>query len=142
MFETIKYEVNDGIAYVTINRPQAMNALNTQVLDELYAAFTQFEGDADAKAAIVTGEGKAFVAGADIAQMKQLDAVAGRAMIKKGHTVMNLMESVDKPIDVYKRQALCRMMYIWKMLRTSLNQAASSTVKELTCLQLTTLSFT
>ncbi len=98
MFETIKYEVNDGIAYVTINRPQAMNALNTQVLDELYAAFTQFEGDADAKAAIVTGEGKAFVAGADIAQMKQLDAVAGRAMIKKGHTVMNLMESVDKPI--------------------------------------------
>ena len=43
MFETIKYEVNDGIAYVTINRPQAMNALNTQVLDELYAAFTQFE---------------------------------------------------------------------------------------------------
>ena len=74
MFETIKYEVNDGIAYVTINRPQAMNALNTQVLDELYAAFTQFEGDADAKAAIVTGEGKAFVAGADIAQMKQLDA--------------------------------------------------------------------
>ena len=68
------------------------------MLDELYAAFTQFEGDADAKAAIVTGEGKAFVAGADIAQMKQLDAVAGRAMIKKGHTVMNLMESVDKPI--------------------------------------------
>lgn len=39
MFETIKYEVKDGIAYVTVNRPKAMNALNTQVLDELYTAF-------------------------------------------------------------------------------------------------------
>jgi enoyl-CoA hydratase len=98
MFETIKYEVREGIAYVTINRPKAMNALNTEVLGELYVAFEDFAKDADAKVAIVTGEGKAFVAGADIAQMKDLDAVAGRAMIAKGHSVMNLIESIDKPV--------------------------------------------
>ena len=81
MFETIKYEVKEGIAYVTVNRPKAMNALNTEVLGELHTAFEQVAADDEVKVAIVTGEGKAFVAGADIAQMKDLDAVAGRAMI-------------------------------------------------------------
>lgn len=98
MFETIKYDVKDGIAYVTVNRPKAMNALNTQVLDELYTAFYHVAKDPDVKAAIVTGEGKAFVAGADIAQMKGLDAIEGRAMMIKGHNVMNFMESIEKPI--------------------------------------------
>ncbi|MDO4545358.1 MAG: enoyl-CoA hydratase-related protein [Bacillota bacterium] len=98
MFETLKYEVKDGIAYVTVNRPQAMNALNMQVLDELYTAFYQVAKDEAVKAVIVTGEGKAFVAGADIAQMHQLDAIEGRAMMIKGHNVMNFMESIEKPI--------------------------------------------
>ena len=79
MYETIKYEVENNIGYVTINRPKAMNALNTQVLDELHTVFTEIESDDNVKAVIVTGEGKAFVAGADIAQMKELTAVEGRA---------------------------------------------------------------
>ena len=98
MYNNLKYEVKDGICYITINRPQAMNALNDEVLDELHAAFAAFEADAHAKAAILTGEGKAFVAGADIAQMHSLDAVGGRAMMIKGHNVMNYMESIEKPI--------------------------------------------
>ena len=98
MYETIKYEVENNIGYVTINRPKAMNALNTQVLDELHTVFTEIESDDNVKAVIVTGEGKAFVAGADIAQMKELTAVEGRAMMTKGHNVMNLMESIEKPI--------------------------------------------
>ena len=98
MYNNLKYEVKDGICYITINRPQAMNALNDEVLDELHAAFAAFEADANAKAAILTGEGKAFVAGADIAQMHKLDAVGGRAMMIKGHNVMNYMESIEKPI--------------------------------------------
>ena len=98
MFETIKYEVKEGIAYVTVNRPKAMNALNTEVLGELHTAFEQVAADDEVKVAIVTGEGKAFVAGADIEQMKDLDAVAGRAMIAKGHSVMNLIEAIDKPV--------------------------------------------
>lgn len=98
MYETIKYEVSGGIGYVTINRPKAMNALNGQVLDELYTAFYEIAKDEAVKAAIVTGEGKAFVAGADIAQMKELDSVGGRALIAKGHSVMNFIEAIEKPV--------------------------------------------
>ena len=97
MYETIKYEVNEGIATVTVNRPKAMNALNSQVLDELYDVFTQIGADADIKAVILTGEGKAFVAGADIAERSKLNAVEARAFAKKGHGVMNLIETVEKP---------------------------------------------
>ena len=98
MYENIKFEVKEGIAYITINRPQAMNALNCDVLDELTCAFGKVEEDAEIKAVILTGEGKAFVAGADIAQMKDMDAVEGRAMMIKGHNLMNYMESIEKPI--------------------------------------------
>ncbi len=98
MYKNLKYEVKEGICYITIARPEAMNALNDEVLDELHAAFSAFRDDEKAKAAILTGEGKAFVAGADISQMFKLDAVGGRAMMIKGHNVMNLMEAIEKPI--------------------------------------------
>ncbi|MGI6736751.1 MAG: enoyl-CoA hydratase-related protein [Anaerovoracaceae bacterium] len=98
MYKTIKYEVKDGIAYVTVARPKAMNALNEEVLGELYDAFTAFEEDDAARAAIVTGEGKAFVAGADIAEMSELGTVGGRRMMTAGHRVMNKMEAIEKPI--------------------------------------------
>ncbi len=98
MYETIKFEVKDKIAFITINRPQAMNALNMDVLTELYDAFSKVESDDNIGSAIVTGEGKAFVAGADIAQMHQLDAVGGRNMMIAGHKLMNYMESIEKPI--------------------------------------------
>ena len=98
MYENIKYEVSEGIGYVTINRPKALNALNMDVLTDLYAAFTEIEADEAVKAVIVTGEGKAFVAGADIAQMSQLNALEGREMMIMGHKVMNLIEAVEKPV--------------------------------------------
>ena len=98
MYETIKFEIKDSIAYVTINRPKAMNALNSQVLDELFDAFTALAGNPDVKAVILTGEGKAFVAGADIAEMSKLNAVEARAFAKKGHAVMNLIENIEKPV--------------------------------------------
>ncbi len=98
MYENILYEVKNGIAYITINRPQAMNALNNDVLDELHAAFTAVSQDAAVRVVILTGEGKAFVAGADIAQMNSMNAIEGRAMMIKGHNVMNLIESVEKPV--------------------------------------------
>lgn len=98
MYETIKYEVKDQIGYVTISRPKAMNAINSQVLDELYDLWAKVEKDDDVKVIIMTGEGKAFVAGADIAEMNSLDSIGGRAMIAKGHDVMNYMEQLEKPI--------------------------------------------
>lgn len=98
MFENIKYEKKDHIAYVTIDRPDAMNALNNAVLDELFTAFYNISKDDEVRVAILTGAGKAFVAGADIAAMHRMNPVEGRAMMIKGHNVMNLMESIEKPV--------------------------------------------
>ena len=97
-FETIKCEAKEGIVTVTINRPKAMNALNSQVLDELHKAFHDMAQDESVRAIILTGEGKAFVAGADIAEMNKLNAVEARAFAKKGHGVMNLIENIEKPV--------------------------------------------
>ena len=98
MYENIKYEVKENIAYVTINRPQAMNALNMDVLNELFDAFTAIDKSEEVRAVVLTGEGKAFVAGADIAQMHQLNALEGRQMMIMGHKVMNLIENNTKPV--------------------------------------------
>lgn len=98
MFETLKYEVKDGIAYVTVNRPKSLNALSKEVLNELQAAFEQVNSDPEVRIAILTGEGKAFVAGADIAQMVELTAIEGQEMMKQGARVMNYIESIDKPV--------------------------------------------
>ena len=98
MYENIKYEVKENIGYVTINRPKAMNALNMDVLGELYDVFTKIDADKDLRAVIVTGEGKAFVAGADIAQMHELNPLEGREMMILGHKVMNLIENNTKPV--------------------------------------------
>ena len=66
MFETLRYEVKNSIAYVTVDRPEALNAISTKVLTELQSAFEQITDDSQVKAVILTGAGKAFVAGADI----------------------------------------------------------------------------
>lgn len=98
MFENLKYEVKDHIAYVTVNRPKALNALSKEVLDELYQAFTMVDQDPEVGAAILTGEGRAFVAGADISQMVDLSGIAGQDMMKQGALVMNHIEEISKPV--------------------------------------------
>ena len=94
MYQHLLYEVKEGIAYVTINRPKSLNALSNEVLDELYAAFTAVNDDPEVQIAILTGEGKAFVAGADISEMVNLSTLEGRAMMIKGQNVMNHIESI------------------------------------------------
>ncbi|MDO4833799.1 MAG: enoyl-CoA hydratase-related protein [Bacillota bacterium] len=98
MYETLKYEVRDNIAFVTVNRPKAMNALNSQVLDELYCVFYEICKDDSVLAVVLTGEGKAFVAGADIAEMSKLGTVEARTFAHKGHNVMNFIENLNKPV--------------------------------------------
>jgi len=98
MYKNLKYEVKEGIAYITISRPEAMNALSNQVLDELFTAFYSVSKDPLVKAVILTGEGKAFVAGADISAMHKMEPKEGRDMMIKGHNVMNLIETVEKPV--------------------------------------------
>ncbi|MFZ5718986.1 MAG: crotonase/enoyl-CoA hydratase family protein [Pseudomonadota bacterium] len=65
-FETILYSVEDGIATITLNRPDKLNAFNTQMMKDLIAAFDETDGDDDVRAVIVTGAGRAFCAGADL----------------------------------------------------------------------------
>jgi len=98
MYENLNFEVKNKIAYIKINRPKALNALNSAVLDELYAVFSEASSNDEVMAIILTGEGKAFVAGADIAEMNKLTALEGKEMMAKGHAVMNFIESVNKPV--------------------------------------------
>jgi enoyl-CoA hydratase len=98
MFEYLKYEVNNNIATITINRPKALNALSAEVLDELFEAFMAAENDSDVGAVILTGEGRAFVAGADISQMVVLTGIDGQTLMKKGALVMNHIEEISKPV--------------------------------------------
>lgn len=98
MYETLKYEVKSGIGYVIISRPESLNALSTQVLEELMSVFREINDDPEVKTVILTGEGRAFVAGADISQMVDLTGIQGQDMMKQGARVMNYIESIDKPV--------------------------------------------
>ena len=69
-YETILVEQRGGVTLVTLNRPQALNALNSQVLADLIAAFAAFDADASQGCAVLTGSAKAFAAGADIKEMQ------------------------------------------------------------------------
>lgn len=98
MYQTIKYEVKNHIGYVTISRPEALNALNKTVLEELFDVFHRIDEDEDVRAVILTGEGRSFVAGADIAQMSTMNSPEGRAFVAYGQKVMHFMEKVEKPV--------------------------------------------
>jgi enoyl-CoA hydratase len=88
----------DGVAVVTVNRPDKLNALSTAVILELKDAFERIASEPSIRAAIVTGAGqKAFVAGADIAELESLSAAEARAFALRGQRVLRLLESGGKP---------------------------------------------
>src|SRR5436853_6668954 len=98
-FETLLFDNKNSIAYVTVNRPDKLNALNMQVMDDLRTAFTAIRDDAEVRVAILTGSGeKAFVAGADIGELNKNDAVAAKAYTHKGQAVLDLIENLGKPV--------------------------------------------
>jgi enoyl-CoA hydratase len=91
--------IEEGIATITMNRPKSLNALNTDTLRELKTAMLKADSDDAVKVIIVTGAGeKAFVAGADIAQMRDLDTLQGRRMTMLGQEVFSVIENLDKPV--------------------------------------------
>ena len=78
-YENILLEKKNAIAYVTVNRPKVLNALNMATMEELGAAFSEIKADAAIRVVILTGAGeKAFVAGADIGELAKQDAVSGK----------------------------------------------------------------
>ena len=97
--ETILLNVEGHVATITINRPKALNALSTQVLTELNEALNEVDANKDVYALVITGAGeKSFVAGADIAEMKDLDAKGGEEFGLLGNRVFRRIENLDKPV--------------------------------------------
>jgi len=98
-YENILFEVEDGIALVTLNRPKVLNALNAQTMRELRAAFTRVADDPNIKSAILTGTGeKAFAAGADINELAELKPMEGAQFSLNGQEVLNLIQYLEKPV--------------------------------------------
>ena len=97
-FEHLRFDLQDGVAVITIDRQEALNALDQDVLAELALAFDVAETDAEVRALVVTGAGRAFVAGADIAELQRLsDAFAGREAALMGQEVMNSLAAMPFP---------------------------------------------
>ncbi len=96
--ELINLEWDGAIAVITVNRPKALNALNAQALRELEQAVAEVAARADARAVIVTGAGeKAFVAGADIAEMATLTTAQALAFSQAGHRALAALENLSVP---------------------------------------------
>jgi enoyl-CoA hydratase len=97
--QNLKLDKKDGISTVTINRPDKLNALNTAVMAELRQAFTQIKDDPEVRVAILTGAGeKAFVAGADIAELNKNNPVEAKEYTHRGQAVLDLIENLGKPV--------------------------------------------
>ncbi|MBE3143457.1 MAG: enoyl-CoA hydratase/isomerase family protein [Planctomycetes bacterium] len=95
----ILVEVTEGIGVLKINRPESLNALNGEVLEEMESALVGLERDTAVKVVVVTGAGnKAFVAGGDIKEMLAMDPLAGQAFSRKGQRVMLLIGKMKKTV--------------------------------------------
>jgi enoyl-CoA hydratase len=95
----IQYEKKGAIAYVTVNRPKVLNALNTPTWTDLQAAFEDAKADASVRGVILTGAGdKAFIAGADISELAHVDAYDAEESSRFGQGVLDLIENLGKPV--------------------------------------------
>src|SRR5882762_3371088 len=97
--ENVLYEKKGAIAYVTLNRPKVLNALNRQTWEDLRTAFEDARDDAAVRGVILTGAGdKAFIAGADINELARVTAIEGEEASSFGQAVLNLIENLGKPV--------------------------------------------
>jgi enoyl-CoA hydratase len=95
--EHLLLEIDHGIATITVNRPAALNALTMATLEELSLVVARVETDPEIRVAIITGAGsKAFIAGADIAMMREMDPVQARGMASRAHHIFAAIEGSNK----------------------------------------------
>jgi enoyl-CoA hydratase/carnithine racemase len=93
------YETKGAIAYVTVNRPKVLNALNTPTWSDLRCAFERVRKDTAVRGAILTGAGdKAFIAGADISELARVTAFEAEKASRFGQEVLDLIENLGKPV--------------------------------------------
>jgi enoyl-CoA hydratase len=98
-YQNLLFEVRDGIAFITINRPEKLNALNDTVINELSHAADRIAAERAIRGAIITGAGtKAFVAGADIAELARQGPFDGKARALRGQAVLRRLETCGKPV--------------------------------------------
>lgn len=97
-YTILKLDVEDGIAIVTISRPKAMNALNTRFFHEMGYLISEINKKPEVKVMIITGEGKAFVAGADIAEMVDKNSEEGSEFSRLGQNVFRNLEKMEIPV--------------------------------------------
>ncbi|HBF20546.1 MAG: enoyl-CoA hydratase [Owenweeksia sp.] len=99
-FNNLTQEKENGIATITINRPQQLNALNRETIQELNTAFKALESDQEVRVIILTGSGeKAFVAGADIKEFADFSVQEGTELAARGHEILfDLVENLNKPV--------------------------------------------
>lgn len=98
-FKYIIYEKSEGIATLTLNRPEALNAFNKEVVEEVLQALEDIKADENIRVAILTGTGeKAFSAGADIKAMKGMNALKARELSLMGEKLCNALENLEKPV--------------------------------------------
>src|SRR3954470_6595776 len=98
-FDNIRFDRKDQIAYVTIDRPKVLNALNMATMGELVSVFTQLKDDREVRVVILTGAGeKSFVAGADIGELQKNNPVEAKEYTHRGQAVLHLIENLGKPV--------------------------------------------
>jgi enoyl-CoA hydratase len=98
-YQNILFEIKNHTAVVTVNRPDKLNALNGQTINELEAVFKLIKTNPEVYVVVITGSGeKAFVAGADIAELNKLDIISAKEFSDKGNRVFRAIETLDKPV--------------------------------------------
>jgi len=97
-YQSLVLTKEEGIGIVTINRPNALNTLNMEVFSELYAMFSEIENDPDIRVVIITGAGRAFVAGVDIREMKDKTSVNIEEFVKIARKAGDAIYHLSKPV--------------------------------------------
>jgi len=97
-WKNLTVEKDGNVAVVTMNRPDALNALNMETMHEIQGAMRELVQDSEIGAIIVTGAGKAFVAGADIAELSKMGGMEARRASKLGQETFSMIENLPKPV--------------------------------------------
>ena len=98
-YRNLRLEIDEGgVAEVTLERPEVLNALNEETIGELESVFRSLAKNEDVRVVLLFGQGTAFSAGADIPEVHHLDAATAQAFSRRGHAVMNRIEDGPKPV--------------------------------------------
>lgn len=98
-YETILFTIENAVAFITFNRPKALNALNSELLNEFSRALDEIDNNEDIRVLVLTGAGeKAFVAGADISELSTFNPLQGRKFTEIGHRAIGKLQSLSIPV--------------------------------------------